>query len=208
MPIDPAASTAPRPDPAEQDGGVEHAAAPEPGSTAARARTAEPDGTPEQDGAAVKPDRAGAPGTAGQDTAPPAAAGPPAAGGLRQVLGLARGWSAVLAVAVAAGTGATLALPAVLARAVDGALGGRGSQAAVPLAAVLALLAGADALGQYAGPRICADAAARLRGSAVHRVLAGSPLAAGRLPVGEVAARLTASAPQAALAAPAVVYTA
>ncbi|KJS61911.1 ATP-binding cassette domain-containing protein [Streptomyces rubellomurinus] len=128
--------------------------------------------------------------------------------GLRRVLRLGRRWSAVMAVAVTASTGATLALPAVLAHAVDAALTGAGTAGALPLAATLAALAGAEAVGQYAGPRISADTAARLRADAVRRVLAARPLAAHRLPVGDVAARLTGSAPQAALAAPAVIYTA
>ncbi|MEV7775027.1 ABC transporter ATP-binding protein [Kitasatospora sp. NPDC086791] len=124
------------------------------------------------------------------------------------MLALTHRWSAVMAVAVATSTGATLALPAVLAHAVDAALAGAGTRGVLPLAGTLALLAGSEAVGQYAGPRISTDATARLRERAVRRVLAGSPLGAHRLPVGDVAARLTASAPQASLAAPAVVYSA
>ncbi|MFE6054234.1 ATP-binding cassette domain-containing protein [Kitasatospora sp. NPDC056446] len=143
--------------------------------------------------------------TAPATTAP--AADEPPRGGLRPVLALTRRWSAVMAAAVATSTAATLALPAVLAHAVDAALSGAGTPGVLPLAATLVLLAGSEALGQYAGPRISADATARLRADAVRRVLAGSPLGAHRLPVGDVAARLTASAPQASLAAPAVVYS-
>ncbi|MEU8926971.1 ABC transporter ATP-binding protein [Kitasatospora sp. NPDC048545] len=144
---------------------------------------------------------------------PPAEPAPPRRArrqplGLRQVLGLTRGRAAVMALAVTTSTGAALALPAVLARAVDAALAGAGTRGVLPLAGTLALLAGSEAVGQYAGPGISTDATARLRERAIHGVLAGSPLGAHRLPVGDVAARLTASAPQAALAAPAVVYSA
>ncbi|MGA5822886.1 ATP-binding cassette domain-containing protein [Kitasatospora sp. NPDC094028] len=148
-------------------------------------------------------DRATAPSPHGSSAARPAR--PPSA--LRRVLGLGRRWSAVMAVAVAASTGATLAFPAALAHAVDAALTGAGTTGVLPLAAALAVLAGSEALGQYAGPRISADTTAHLRADAVRRVLAGSPLGAHRLPVGDVAARLTGSAPQAALAAPAVIYS-
>ncbi|MFJ9453743.1 ATP-binding cassette domain-containing protein [Kitasatospora sp. NPDC101447] len=123
------------------------------------------------------------------------------------MLALTHRRSAVMALAVATSTGATLALPAVLAHAVDAALAGAGARGVLPLAGTLVLLAGSEAVGQYAGPAISTDATARLREHAVRRVLAGSPLGAHRLPVGDVAARLTASAPQAALAAPAVVYS-
>ncbi|MFJ9696336.1 ATP-binding cassette domain-containing protein [Kitasatospora sp. NPDC101183] len=128
-------------------------------------------------------------------------------GGLQRVLGLGRRWSAVLTLAVAASTCATLALPAVLAHAADAVLTGAGTGAVLPPAATLALLAGSEALGQYAGPRLSAEVTALLRAGAVRRALAGSPLGAHRPPVGDVAARLTASAPQAALAAPAVIYS-
>ncbi|MFC5646826.1 ATP-binding cassette domain-containing protein [Kitasatospora cinereorecta] len=134
---------------------------------------------------------------------------PPAAGGrLLPVLAHGRRWSAVLAGSVAAGTAATLALPAVLGRAADRALGGSGVPAAVPLAVVLLVLTAAEALNQYAGPRASADATAWLREAAVRRTTAGEALPARRPPVGELAARLTAGAPQAALAAPALVYSA
>ncbi|GJF33785.1 ABC transporter ATP-binding protein [Kitasatospora sp. NE20-6] len=126
----------------------------------------------------------------------------------RRLLLHGRRWSAVLALAVAGSTTATLLLPAVLADAVDRALSGRGAAAAVPLLTVLVLLAGAECAGQYAGPRATADATAHLRAAMVRRVVAAGAHPAHRLPAGDLVARLTGSAPEAALAAPAVVWSA
>ncbi|MFC5196727.1 ABC transporter transmembrane domain-containing protein [Streptomyces kaempferi] len=117
-------------------------------------------------------------------------------------------WALVLALAVAASTTATLLLPALLARAVNQALGGAGTATGHRLIALLALLTVAEATAQYAAPRSGADAAARIRTMAIRRTLAAGPAAVARMPVGDLVARLTASAPQAALAAPALVYSA
>ncbi|MFD8418606.1 ABC transporter transmembrane domain-containing protein [Streptomyces sp. NPDC059668] len=117
-------------------------------------------------------------------------------------------WAVVLALAVAASTTATLLLPALLARAVDQALAGAGTVTGRQLVALLALLTAAEAVAQYAAPRSGADAAARIRTMAIRRTLAAGPAAVARMPVGDLVARLTASAPQAALAAPALVYSA
>ncbi|WP_234443842.1 ATP-binding cassette domain-containing protein [Streptomyces sp. NRRL B-24484] len=130
-----------------------------------------------------------------------------AAAALLRVLAHGRRWAAVLALSVAASTTATLLLPAVLGRAVDRALGG-GTAAALPPAAVLLVLTAAETLAQYAGPRASADATARLREETVRHTLAGDAMPVHRPPVGELTARLTGSAPQAALAAPALVYSA
>ncbi|MCX4572580.1 ABC transporter ATP-binding protein/permease [Streptomyces sp. NBC_01571] len=117
-------------------------------------------------------------------------------------------WAAVLALAVAASTTATLLLPALLARAVNQALAGAGTATGRQLIALLALLTAAEAAAQYAAPRSSADAASRIRTTAIRRMLAAGPAAVSRMPVGDLVARLTASAPQAALAAPALVYSA
>ncbi|MFF2993498.1 ABC transporter transmembrane domain-containing protein [Streptomyces sp. NPDC057950] len=117
-------------------------------------------------------------------------------------------WALVLALAVAASTTATLLLPALLARAVNQALAGTGTAIGRQLIALLALLTVAEAAAQYAAPRSGADAAARIRTMAIRRTLAAGPAAVARMPVGDLVARLTASAPQAALAAPALVYSA
>ncbi|MEU3248996.1 ABC transporter ATP-binding protein [Streptomyces sp. NPDC006875] len=117
-------------------------------------------------------------------------------------------WAVFLALAVAASTTATLLLPALLARAVNQALVGTGSVTGRQLAALLVLLTVAEAAAQYAAPRSGADAAAHIRALAVRRTLAAGPAAVARMPVGDLVARLTASAPQAALAAPALVYSA
>ncbi|MFD1271445.1 hypothetical protein ACFQ51_04120 [Streptomyces kaempferi] len=109
---------------------------------------------------------------------------------------------------MAASTTATLLLPALLARAVNQALGGAGTATGHRLIALLALLTVAEATAQYAAPRSGADAAARIRTMAIRRTLAAGPAAVARMPVGDLVARLTASAPQAALAAPALVYSA
>ncbi|MEV4556310.1 ABC transporter ATP-binding protein [Kitasatospora sp. NPDC049285] len=126
---------------------------------------------------------------------------------LRAVLVRGRRWTVALALAVAASTTATLLLPAVLARAVDRMLTGGGAAGVTPLLALVGLLAVAEAGAQYAGPRGAADTTARLRSDLVRRVVAAGPGAPAR-PAGDLAARLTASAPQAALAGPALVYTA
>lgn len=117
-------------------------------------------------------------------------------------------WAVVLALAVAASTTATLLLPALLARTVNQALAGAGTADGRQLIALLTLLTAAEAAAQYAAPRSSADAAARIRTRAIRRMLAAGPAAVARMPVGDLVARLTASAPQAALAAPALVYSA
>ncbi|MFE5144390.1 ATP-binding cassette domain-containing protein [Streptomyces fagopyri] len=117
-------------------------------------------------------------------------------------------WAVLLALAVAASTTATLLLPALLARAVNQALAGAGTSTGHQLLLVLALLTAAEATAQYAAPRSSAEGAGRIRALAIRRTLAAGPAAVARMPVGDLVARLTASAPQAALAAPALVYSA
>ncbi|KJS57312.1 hypothetical protein VM98_02235 [Streptomyces rubellomurinus subsp. indigoferus] len=90
----------------------------------------------------------------------------------------------------------TLALPAVLAGAVDAALGHRPGHAYLLLALVLALAAAANAVAAAAGPACSAEATAELRGRLVRHLLALGP--GGRLrggpPPGDLAARLLGSA--------------
>ncbi|MBO1418123.1 ABC transporter ATP-binding protein [Streptomyces sp. FH025] len=102
---------------------------------------------------------------------------------------------------------ATLALPAVLAGAVDAVLGHRsGPGAVLPLALVLSAAAAAGAVAAAAGPACSAEATADLRGRLVRHLLALGP--GGRLhggpPPGDLAARLLGSAGDAGGRRPAV----
>ncbi|MDX2657916.1 MULTISPECIES: ATP-binding cassette domain-containing protein [Streptomyces] len=116
------------------------------------------------------------------------------------------GWSALLAVAVAVSSAAALALPATLAAAVDRALSATAGQGILPVAAVLGLLTGAEALAQYAGPRATAEATARLRAALVRHAMALGPHPSRRTTTGDLVARLTASAAEAGLSVQAAVY--
>ncbi|WP_214409105.1 ABC transporter ATP-binding protein [Sphaerisporangium fuscum] len=113
--------------------------------------------------------------------------------GDRLLASVARGVRAPLAVTAAAAVLSAvtaLALPAVLAAAVDGALTGRGGQAAWLLALVLAAAACADVAGGVAGAAATASATAGLRLRLTAHILALGPAGAGRLPTGELANRL------------------
>ncbi|WP_247194819.1 ABC transporter transmembrane domain-containing protein [Streptomyces scabiei] len=116
------------------------------------------------------------------------------------------GWSALLSVAVAVSSAAALALPATLAAAVDRALSATAGQGILPVAAVLGLLTGAEALAQYAGPRATAEATARLRAALVRHAMALGPHPSRRTTTGDLVARLTASAAEAGLSVQAAVY--
>ncbi|RKE17394.1 ABC transporter ATP-binding protein [Streptomyces sp. TLI_171] len=136
------------------------------------------------------------------------AAGPVTTAALRPVLALGRRWTAALACAAALSTGCALLLPTVLARAVDRATAGAGPRTALPLVALVLLFAAAEAASQYAAPRGAAAVTAGLRRAVVRRAVADPPGAPGLPERGDLAARLTGSAPQAALAGAAVVHTA
>lgn len=114
-------------------------------------------------------------------------------------------WPLVLAVAVLGSTAASLALPAALAHAVDGALSARGAGACIPCFAVLAVLISTEALTQLADPRTTADATELMRGGILRHTAA-----LGRLPEwcapGDLVARLTGSAAEAGAATTSVVY--
>ncbi|WP_369184216.1 ATP-binding cassette domain-containing protein [Streptomyces sp. Y1] len=106
------------------------------------------------------------------------------------------GWTLALGLALPVEAATTLALPAVLAGAVDAALGHRPGHAYLLLALVLALAAAANAVAAAAGPACSAEATAELRGRLVRHLLALGP--GGRLrggpPPGDLAARLLGSA--------------
>jgi len=111
----------------------------------------------------------------------------------------APGWTAALVLAIAAGTAASLLVPAALAVAVDAALGGARhlAGAAARLAALLAAGAGASVLASLAGASYEAATTAWLR-----RRLLGQALALGipgqrRFPPGDLISRLGAGAPAA-----------
>ncbi|MFD7133060.1 ABC transporter ATP-binding protein [Streptomyces sp. NPDC059894] len=101
---------------------------------------------------------------------------------------------------------AALALPSVLAAAVDHALSGGAGQGLVPLAATVGLLTAGETLAQYAGPRATAEATARLRAALVRHIMAAGPYPARRTATGDLVARLTASAAEAGLGVQAAVY--
>ncbi|MCQ9134109.1 ATP-binding cassette domain-containing protein [Streptomyces hilarionis] len=115
-------------------------------------------------------------------------------------------WPLVLALSVAVSSAAALALPAVLAAAVDRALSASAGQGLLPVAAVLAALTGAEALAQYAGPRATAEETARLRRALVRHIVALGPHSAAGTTTGDLVARLTASAGEAGPAVQAAVY--
>ncbi|MFE2626334.1 ATP-binding cassette domain-containing protein [Streptomyces sp. NPDC059374] len=123
-----------------------------------------------------------------------------------------------LALSVAAGSLASLLLPAAVSRSVDQALssgsgsgsgsgGGGGGGGVLQLAVVVGVLTAAEAAAQYAGPRATAEATARLRSTVLRRVLAAGPYPAHRTAVGDLVARLTAGAAEAGLAGQAIIYT-
>ena len=125
---------------------------------------------------------------------------------LRQIARRAPRWPPVLAIAVLASTAASLALPATLARAVDGVLAAHRASACVPCFATLAVLVGAETLTQLADPCTSADATALLRGDLLRHTVA-----AGRVPersaLGDLVARTTGSAAEAGTAAASVIYS-
>ncbi|MFF2147985.1 ATP-binding cassette domain-containing protein [Kitasatospora sp. NPDC058190] len=110
---------------------------------------------------------------------------------------LPTGWTLALGIALPVGAATTLALPAVLAGAVDAVLGHRSEPGAFALlAGTLGAAAAADATAAAAGPACSAEATAALRGRLVRHLLALGP--GGRLhggpPPGDLAARLLGSA--------------
>ncbi|MFJ5924332.1 ATP-binding cassette domain-containing protein [Kitasatospora sp. NPDC092948] len=150
--------------------------------------------------------------TAPTAPAPVLAPSPASAPVLRPVLALKRWWTAALALSVTAGTACTLLLPGALARAIDRTLAGAGPSASTPLLVLVVVAAAAEAGSQYAAPGGAAAVGAALRSALVRRIGAAGPAVtvpgtAGAPTAGDLAARLTGSAPQAALAGAAVVHT-
>ncbi|MFD8478219.1 ATP-binding cassette domain-containing protein [Kitasatospora sp. NPDC059673] len=151
---------------------------------------------------------------------------------LRSVLALKRWWTVALALSVAAGTACSLLLPRALARAIDRTLAGAGLEASTPLLVLIVVAAAAEATAQCTAPGGAAATGAALRSEAIRRVGAAGPGTVGAGTVGpgtvgagtvgpgaigtgtvggptagDLTARLTGSAPQAALAGAAVVHT-
>jgi ATP-binding cassette subfamily B protein len=126
---------------------------------------------------------------------------------LRRLIRDAPRWPLVLTFAVSTSTAASLALPATLARAVNGALAGHGSTAYVPCLAALALLVFAEALTQLADPHATADATALLRGRFLRHTAAAGCVPDPAAP-GDLIARLTGSAAEAGTAVTSVIYSA
>ncbi|MBA9007382.1 ABC transporter ATP-binding protein [Thermomonospora cellulosilytica] len=117
------------------------------------------------------------------------------------------GWAAVLAVVALADTAVTLALPAVLGRAVDEALSPGAVGTAVWLcAALIAASAAIDLLLEWAGGAGSARATAWLRHTFVRHVLAAGP--SSRLDPGDTASRMVGGAAEAGQAPVAVIRAA
>ncbi|MFD9692987.1 ATP-binding cassette domain-containing protein [Kitasatospora sp. NPDC059088] len=116
------------------------------------------------------------------------------------------GWTLALGIALPVEAATTLALPAVLAAAVDAALAHRTGTALAPPALLLLTAAAANATAAAAGPACSAEATAALRGRLLRHLLALGP--GGRLhggpPPGDLAARLLGSAADAGGRLPAV----
>lgn len=105
-----------------------------------------------------------------------------------------RGWVIVLSVAVPLEAAATLALPGVVGRAIDG-----GSVSALGVVLLVGALAGAFAT--LAGPAVAAQTTVQLRQRLLHRVLAQGPVPDGPA-TGDLTARLVGSAADAGGALP------
>jgi ATP-binding cassette subfamily B protein len=114
-------------------------------------------------------------------------------------------WLPFVAVAALSGTAVTLALPAVLGRAIDAIVAGGGSGTWVALAGgLVALGVAGELLGAYAGTITVATAAAWLRERLVRHVLS-----AGRgVDAGDLVSRVSANAVDAAQAGPTAVSVA
>jgi len=124
-----------------------------------------------------------------------------------QVARHGRGWLIVLAFTGLAGTASTLALPSVLGAAVDAATTGGGSWVAwaAVLIGVGVLVDLADIFG---GAACVAGTTAWLRHRLMTRVLAAGPRAADRFEVGDLVARVSSGAADAAQAGPSVIMVA
>jgi ATP-binding cassette subfamily B protein len=134
---------------------------------------------------------------------------PDRAGADRLLLSVAReggAWVGVLGLMALGMAAAELALPAVIAGAVDAVLDGRSTAIWVlSFGALIALLVACDALDDVAAGAAIARSTAGLRHGLVAHLLALGSRPARRLPAGEITARLVGNAAEAARVAPDVV---
>jgi ATP-binding cassette subfamily B protein len=116
------------------------------------------------------------------------------------------GWLPLIGVAAVASTVGTLALPAVLGRAVDEIVAGQAAGRWVALAAgLVALGVGCDLVEAFAGTACVAGTTAWLRNELVRHVLAIGPEGARRFDTGDLVSRVSANAVDAAAAGPSAV---
>jgi ATP-binding cassette subfamily B protein len=120
-----------------------------------------------------------------------------------------RGWLPLIGLSALVGSSVTLALPAVLGRAVDSITSGDNAATWLVPAAVLIGLGVASAIvDAFAGTACVAGTTAWLRHRLVRRVLAGGPEGTRRFEQGDLVSRVSGSAHDAADAGPAAVTTA
>ncbi len=116
------------------------------------------------------------------------------------------GWLALLSAGTLAGTGVSLALPAVLGRAVDATIAGTtGTRWVLVAAALLAIRVGCDLFDTLAGGSYVAGSTALLRHRLVRHVLRLPPPDAARFGTGDLVSRVSTGAADAAQAGPAAV---
>lgn len=128
----------------------------------------------------------------------------PSTGTFRVLARRGGAWLPLIGVAALAGTAGDLALPAVLGRAVDAIVTGRGSGRWMEYsAALIALSVVCDLVVAYASTVCVADTTAWLRRRLVRHLLAIGPT--GRFETGDSVTRVTANAADAALAGPSLV---
>ena len=122
------------------------------------------------------------------------------------VVNRSRLWLPLIALTALAGTFSTLALPAVLGRAVDAVIGGTDSGPWLARAAgLIAVGVVVDVVDAFAGGACVADTTAWLRERLVSHVLALDTRGAQRFDPGDLVSRVSANAPDAAQAGPSVV---
>ncbi|MBO4165263.1 ABC transporter ATP-binding protein [Micromonospora antibiotica] len=121
-------------------------------------------------------------------------------------------WTPTLAVVTVAGTAAELALPAVLGRAVDAAVGAAPQSSPgrwlAAVAALVALLVVVGVIRDYGTGAATARSVAHLRHTLVGHLFALDPRTAARRPVGDLAGRVVGQVADAGQAAPTVVTAA
>ncbi len=125
------------------------------------------------------------------------------------VIRRSRLWLPLIALTALAGSASTLALPAVLGRAVDAVLDGAGSDRWLLWAgALIAVGVLADVIDAFVAGACVADTTAWLRSRLLDHVLRLDARGAGRFGVGDLVSRVSANAPDAAQAGPGVVLLA